>query len=486
MMLIQCSGERVQWGRVLHGGDGGDRGTATTCCCPTAGDALYPWAQCLGALAVAIKALPQQLCTTRANGCLAPRITLSSCCLNSPPANPSFAASHGCTHTAAPQPAPGSDGLQWCPLHHQQDMGQQHCSPLPSRYPGEFDSCIHAVGSHGYPHPQQWLAANISAVALGLGCRGGMMGVLGILPSPAFLCPVHEVLASLPLQVMLYFNVCYFPCWCLAEGMMLQLKYNLLPRYYQLLLLAAFLILTLAEGARLYLGYIGNLQEKVRAGPVLHAGCPLCPGSESPSPPFLLECQFTESQNGEGWKGPQGSSISNPLPHAGPPTSHLIPDQAAQGPIQSGLEHLQGRGIHSLSGQLFQHLTTLSVKNFPLTSNSGCSRGFSPCRGVPHVPKFPIHLHQPLPTQVPELAGFLLLSILIQLPLLLFLLTDHLTIRLPLELAVHSLLLAFLICEVVAGFQALRAMSRQLAAQFYLRQFKVGSQGDAAGHNPPY
>ncbi|NXI68734.1 TM17B protein, partial [Anseranas semipalmata] len=70
------------------------------------------------------------------------------------------------------------------------------------------------------------------------------------------------VLASLPLQMMLYFNACYFPFWCLGEGMMLQLKYSLLPRYYQLLLLAAFLILTLAEGARLYLGYIGNLQEK--------------------------------------------------------------------------------------------------------------------------------------------------------------------------------------------------------------------------------
>ena len=28
-----------------------------------------------------------------------------------------------------------------------------------------------------------------------------------------------------------------------------------------------------------------------------------------------------------------------------------------------------GWGIHSLSGQLFQHLTTLLVKNFPLTSN---------------------------------------------------------------------------------------------------------------------
>ncbi|XP_068269029.1 transmembrane protein 17B-like [Nyctibius grandis] len=152
--------------------------------------------------------------------------------------------------------------------------------------------------------------------------------------------PAHEVLASLPLQMMLYFNVYYFPVWCLAEGMMLQLKYHLLPQHYQFLLVAAFLILSLTEGSRLYLGYVGNLQEKV-----------------------------------------------------------------------------------------------------------------------------------------PELAGFLLLSFLIQLPLLLFLLTDSHTIRLPLEMVVHSLLLAFLIAEIVAAFLALKTMTKQLAAQFYLRQFKEGSRG---------
>ncbi|XP_074700375.1 transmembrane protein 17B-like isoform X4 [Strix aluco] len=141
--------------------------------------------------------------------------------------------------------------------------------------------------------------------------------------------PAHEVLASLPLQMMLYFNVYYFPVWCLAEGIMLQLKF---------LLVAAFLILSVAEGSRLYLGYVGNLQEKV-----------------------------------------------------------------------------------------------------------------------------------------PELAGFLLLSFLIQLPLLLFLLTDSRVILLPLELALHSLLLAFLVAEMAAAFLALKTMSKQLAAQFYLRQLKVGS-----------
>ncbi|XP_062446393.1 transmembrane protein 17B-like [Rhea pennata] len=151
--------------------------------------------------------------------------------------------------------------------------------------------------------------------------------------------PAREVLASLPLQMMLYFNVYYFPFWCLAEGMMLQMKYSLLPRYYQLLLVAAFLILSLVEGFRLYLGYIGNLQEKV-----------------------------------------------------------------------------------------------------------------------------------------PELAGFLLLSFLIQLPLLLFLLMDNNIIRLPLETAVHILYLAFLASEIPAAFFALKTMTKQLATQFHLQQFKDGDR----------
>ncbi|XP_010004815.1 PREDICTED: transmembrane protein 17B-like [Chaetura pelagica] len=152
--------------------------------------------------------------------------------------------------------------------------------------------------------------------------------------------PAHEVLASLPLQMMLYFNAYYFPVWCLAQGMMLQLKYHLLPQHYQFLLVTAFLILSLAEGSRLYLGYVGNLQEKV-----------------------------------------------------------------------------------------------------------------------------------------PELAGFLLLSFLIQLPLLLLLLTDHNIICLPLEMIMNSLLLAFLLAEIAAAFLALKTMTKQLAAQFCLRQIQGGDRG---------
>ena len=52
--------------------------------------------------------------------------------------------------------------------------------------------------------------------------------------------------------------------------------------------------------------------------------------------------KVTESQNGPGGKGPQGSRSSNPPHRQGHQPPHVIPAQAAQGPIQPGLEHLQG------------------------------------------------------------------------------------------------------------------------------------------------
>lgn len=60
-------------------------------------------------------------------------------------------------------------------------------------------------------------------------CEGGPSGQgdPGAVEQPAhpcLSCLAHEVLSSLPLQVMLYFNVYYFPVWCLAEGIMLHLK----------------------------------------------------------------------------------------------------------------------------------------------------------------------------------------------------------------------------------------------------------------------
>ena len=53
---------------------------------------------------------------------------------------------------------------------------------------------------------------------------------------------------------------------------------------------------------------------------------------------------------------------------------HLISAQAAQGPIQPGLEHLQGWTGHPQPlWAAVQHLTTLIGKNFPLMSNLNLS-----------------------------------------------------------------------------------------------------------------
>ncbi|XP_069786529.1 transmembrane protein 17-like [Narcine bancroftii] len=147
--------------------------------------------------------------------------------------------------------------------------------------------------------------------------------------------PVNDTVSSLPLQMALYFNVIFFPFWWLSEVVMLHLKYDMLPTYYQWLLLTAIIILTMIESVRLCLGYIGNLQEKL-----------------------------------------------------------------------------------------------------------------------------------------PELAGFWLLSFVIQLPIILFLLTDESIMIIPLEKGVHILFFTFLVFELVVGFQALREMTNHLVRCFYLQQFQ--------------
>ncbi|XP_042579364.1 transmembrane protein 17A isoform X2 [Cyprinus carpio] len=136
-----------------------------------------------------------------------------------------------------------------------------------------------------------------------------------------------EVASHLPLQMLLYFNIFYFPFWWISE-------FSYLPAYYQCLLVTGLVLISIFEVLRVYLGYVGNLKEKV-----------------------------------------------------------------------------------------------------------------------------------------PELAGFWLISFLFQLPIILFFITDEDTIILPLERAVHSLYLTFLLGELLASFLPLRIMTHKLTQQFHMRQF---------------
>ncbi|KAK5623123.1 Transmembrane protein 17A [Crenichthys baileyi] len=145
---------------------------------------------------------------------------------------------------------------------------------------------------------------------------------------------VNELVSHLPLQMLLYFNLFYFPCWWFSAVFMLEVKYYYLPGYYQALLITGLVLVTVVEVIRLYLGYIGNLKEKV-----------------------------------------------------------------------------------------------------------------------------------------PALAAFWLLSFTFQLPVLLFFVTDEGIIILPLERAVHSIYLIFMLAQILASFLALRTMTQKLTLLFHLRQF---------------
>ena len=69
------------------------------------------------------------------------------------------------------------------------------------------------------------------------------------------------------------------------------------------------------------------------------------------------------------WKRSWENQLQPDCCRQGHKPPYLILDQAAQGPVQPVLEYLHGQSIHSLSGQLFQHLTTLLIKNIHLIAN---------------------------------------------------------------------------------------------------------------------
>ncbi|XP_061628825.1 transmembrane protein 17B isoform X3 [Phyllopteryx taeniolatus] len=73
--------------------------------------------------------------------------------------------------------------------------------------------------------------------------------------------------------------------------------------------------------------------------------------------------------------------------------------------------------------------------------------------------------------KIAELAGFWLLSILLQLPQILFQLFNEAILVQPLERGIHIVLALFILTQAVAGFVALRDLVRHTGSQFHLRQF---------------
>ncbi|XP_037081170.1 transmembrane protein 17B-like [Pollicipes pollicipes] len=79
-------------------------------------------------------------------------------------------------------------------------------------------------------------------------------------PRPPF---GHELVAYLPLQMCLYFNILFVPCWSAVLVVAFNTKFDrmdFLNRYIYLTVLVGALLM---EAARLYVGYVGSLREDV-------------------------------------------------------------------------------------------------------------------------------------------------------------------------------------------------------------------------------
>jgi len=91
--------------------------------------------------------------------------------------------------------------------------------------------------------------------------------------------------SSLPLQMLLYFNVCFFPCWLFSLVFVLPVLALATENYHAILMVFAFLFKAIIECVRLYLGYAGNLAERM---PELTAFCLLTIIFQIPLSIFLL------------------------------------------------------------------------------------------------------------------------------------------------------------------------------------------------------
>ena len=61
----------------------------------------------------------------------------------------------------------------------------------------------------------------------------------------------------------MFFNVCYFPVWLIISLTTTSIKYDSLNYLYKFILVTILVAVTIIETVRLYLGYLGNLTERV-------------------------------------------------------------------------------------------------------------------------------------------------------------------------------------------------------------------------------
>lgn len=73
--------------------------------------------------------------------------------------------------------------------------------------------------------------------------------------------------------------------------------------------------------------------------------------------------------------------------------------------------------------------------------------------------------------QVPELAGFWILTLVLQLPLTLMLLLNESMLIMPMERAVNIIMAVFVLFETVQGYRVIKTMIDHQVSKFHVQQF---------------
>ncbi|XP_060579132.1 transmembrane protein 17-like [Ruditapes philippinarum] len=73
----------------------------------------------------------------------------------------------------------------------------------------------------------------------------------------------NDYVTNLPLQMAIYFNAFFSPFWIIVTLVGFEVKYEYLSILYKITLIAVYVTYTIIEVVRLYVGYIGNLMERV-------------------------------------------------------------------------------------------------------------------------------------------------------------------------------------------------------------------------------
>lgn len=73
--------------------------------------------------------------------------------------------------------------------------------------------------------------------------------------------------------------------------------------------------------------------------------------------------------------------------------------------------------------------------------------------------------------QVPELAGFWLLTLVLQLPLTFLLLLNEGMLIMPMERAVNVVMACFVLFETVQGYRVIKRMTEHQVSKFHVQQF---------------